>query len=63
MGQGLSREVGTQFRRVRPELRSFAPRLYAKGRTPPGTLLAPASRGAPLNWRASAQNRCALTGH
>jgi len=45
MGQGLARLVGTQFRRVRPELHSFALRLYAKGRTPPDTLLAPASRG------------------
>jgi hypothetical protein len=47
MGQGLSREVGTQFRRVRPELRSFAPRLYAKGRTPPDTLGASVARGLP----------------
>jgi hypothetical protein len=43
---------------VVPELHSFGPRLYTKGSTSPYTLLAPASRGgAPLHWRASAQNR------
>ena len=47
MGQGLACLVGTQFRRVRPELRSFAPRLYAKGRTPPDTLDASVARGLP----------------
>ena len=45
MGGGLAILAGTLFRRVRPELHSFGPRLYTKGRTPPDTLLAPAMRG------------------